>query len=558
MRFGKGVCFVLNKIRSVMFGHAVGDALGVPVEFCGRDVLELNPVADMIGFGTYNLPAGTWSDDTSMSLCALESLSKGILDYNDIMRNFCKWYYDEDFTADGEVFDIGSTCVSAIYNYSDLGMSVNKCGMTSERSNGNGSLMRIHPFVLYAFYNGINNGDFVRMIVDASSLTHAHSISTDGCIIYAYVLRALLENPSRESIYNGLNAASYDVYHHPDTHYKRILEQDISKMDKDNIKSTGYVVSSLEAAIWCLLTTNSYKECVLQAVNLGGDTDTIAAIAGSLAGALYGFDSIPTEWLNILKRNEYIDNMCENAYNKWMLKEAKVCDIHAHIIPGVDDGASNFNMAIDILRSAYNQGTRDIICTSHSGYNTRKYLANFEELKRRLEKENIQINIYSGCEIYCTSDIVDKIVSNLKNKEILTINETGYILVEFNTNASVREIMYCVKFLQDNGYKIIIAHAERYVNLRVGHILPKILHNMGCLFQINAYSFYNTRDEEMKSFARWMLNEKYVTFVGSDVHHTDYRRYAIEDGINYIYQNCSEEYAKEICYQNAKNIFNIK
>ena len=313
---------MLNKIKSVVLGHAVGDALGVPVEFCGRDVLEQNPVTDMIGFGTYNLPAGTWSDDTSMSLCALESLSKGVLDYNDIMRNFGKWCYDEEFTADGEVFDVGNTCLAAIHNYIDLGMSVNKCGIANERSNGNGSLMRIYPFILYAFYNGVNNSDFTRMIIKASSLTHAHFISTDGCVIYAYVLRALLENPSRESIYRGLNAASYDdIYYPPNAYYKRLLEQDISKINREHIKSTGYVVDSLEAAIWCLLTTNSYKECVLQAVNLGGDTDTIAAIAGSLAGALYGFNSISEEWLNTLKKREYIDKICAKAYNTWRLNE---------------------------------------------------------------------------------------------------------------------------------------------------------------------------------------------------------------------------------------------
>ena len=108
---------VLNKIYSVMFGHAVGDALGVPVEFRSRESLNRNPVTDMIGFGTYNLPAGCWSDDTSMALCALESLSKGHIDYDDIMRNFAKWYYHNEFTPDGFVFDIGNTSSYAIDNY---------------------------------------------------------------------------------------------------------------------------------------------------------------------------------------------------------------------------------------------------------------------------------------------------------------------------------------------------------------------------------------------------------------------------------------------------------
>ena len=305
-----------------MFGHAVGDALGVPVEFCKRDVLEQNPVTNMIGFGTYDVPAGCWSDDTSMSLCALESLSKGMIDYDDIMRNFGKWYYDEEFTADGEVFDVGCTCLAAIFNYIDLGLSANKCGAKNERANGNGSLMRIHPFVLYAFYNRINNSDFTKMIIEASSLTHAHPISTDGCTIYAYVLRSLLDNPAKESIYRGLNAVAYDdIYYPPNAHYNRLLESDIAAVNPSGIKSTGYVVDSLEAALWCVLTTDSYKECVLKAVNLGGDTDTIAAIAGSLAGAIYGFNSIPDNWINILKRKDYIDAMCQRAYNKWRINE---------------------------------------------------------------------------------------------------------------------------------------------------------------------------------------------------------------------------------------------
>lgn len=309
---------MLNKIRAVMFGHAVGDTLGVPVEFRDREYLEKNPVTDMTGFGTYNIPAGCWSDDTSMALCALQSLAKGAVNYDEIMRNFGKWCYNGEFTPEGFVFDIGNTCSYAIDNYFYGKMSAISCGLSDVMSNGNGSLMRIHPFVLYAVCNSINNSDFTRLIIQASSLTHAHFISTDGCTIYAFVLRALLENPSRDSVYRALDAVAYDdIYYPPNKYYNRLLQQDISLVDKDSIKSSGYVVDSLEAAIWCLLTTESYSECVLKAVNLGGDTDTIAAIAGGLAGALYGFESIPQKWINTLKRKDYIDDMCVEAYERW-------------------------------------------------------------------------------------------------------------------------------------------------------------------------------------------------------------------------------------------------
>lgn len=311
---------MLNKIRAVMLGHAIADALGVPVEFNSRETLEKNPVVGMRGFGTHNVPAGCWSDDTSMSLCALESLTKGSIDHHDIMENFGKWYYHDKFTATEVMFDVGNTCADAIETYFNLKYPPERCGRNDERANGNGSLMRIHPFVLYAYYNGIKDEDeFVNMIADASSLTHAHMCSIDGCVIYSYVLRALLDKPEKESIYSGLKQAKRRIKS-SNMYYDRLLNKDIATIDKESIKSSGYVVSTLEAAIWCLLTTESYSECVLKAVNLGGDTDTIAAVTGGLAGALYGIDSIPQCWLETLIKRDYIENMCNNAYKNWRTK----------------------------------------------------------------------------------------------------------------------------------------------------------------------------------------------------------------------------------------------
>ena len=309
---------MINKIKSVMFGHSIGDALGVPVEFINRSILKDNPVKDMIGFGTHKVPAGTWSDDTSMSLCALDSLSNGMVDYDDIMNNFGEWYYHGRFTTDGNVFDIGGTCASAIDNYFYKMKSVDKCGLRDVYSNGNGSLMRIHPFVLYAHFNKMSDDEFIDMISKASSLTHAHQCSIDGCIIYAYVLKTILDSysKSKDSIYNGLVYARSKMINRAHN-YNRLFDCDIKTIEESAIKSSGYVVDTLEAAIWCVLTTDNYKDCVLKAVSLGSDTDTVAAVAGGLAGALYGIDSIPTEWMNSLKAKYYIEDICKNAYEKW-------------------------------------------------------------------------------------------------------------------------------------------------------------------------------------------------------------------------------------------------
>ena len=322
----------LERIKSVVVGHSIGDALGVPVEFCTREELDENPVTDMMGFDSYPVPEGCWSDDTSMALCALDSLAKGKLNYNEIMQNFVRWASFDEFTPTGEMFDIGRTCLKAIRRYLDSdGTDATKSGLDGENYNGNGSLMRIHPFALFLYYNGLAEEKYMEVIHNASALTHAHERSQMACGIYTFVLWELLAKPHKSSIIKGLNRARrfyqdseefaiYDrmlmkrigwIYRHwedPDDH---------KEVTRDEIKSSGYVVDTLEAAIWCLMTTNDYKSCVLKAVNLGDDTDTVAAIAGGLAGALYGYDAIPREWLDTLKRRDYIEEMCVKSSETW-------------------------------------------------------------------------------------------------------------------------------------------------------------------------------------------------------------------------------------------------
>ncbi len=299
------------KIKSVILGHAIADALGVPAEFASRAELDSAPVTDMEGYGTYTYPAGTWSDDTSMTLCALDSMAKGRLDLKEIMDNFCLWFYKNEFTAAGECFDIGGACMSAIEKYKSFSLPPHMCGGEDERSNGNGSLMRILPFALFCEY-GEYSGNWLDIIHLGSSLTHRHERSRIGCGIYSIIVRKLLCRPDKDSVHVALKRARTEYEGNPELEkYKRIFEPDFALLNRDEIRSSGYVVDTLEAAIWCLLTTDSYKDCVLKAVNLGDDTDTVAAVAGGLAGALYGLDSIPKAWLDTLIKREYIEELCE-------------------------------------------------------------------------------------------------------------------------------------------------------------------------------------------------------------------------------------------------------
>lgn len=307
-----------NVIKSVIFGVVAADALGVPVEFLSREELDVDPVTGMRGYGTYHMPKGSWSDDTSMTLCALDSLAKGNMDLDDIMTNFGKWKYSGAYTPTGVLFDIGNACRTAIDNYFVRYMDIYHCGLDSEMSNGNGSLMRITPFVLYSmsvFSNDFNK--LMEIVTAGSSITHAHIISVTACRLYSSILAAIIECPDKSSIKEGIDEfRKWNPDIEPNC-FCRVDCDILKNLERDEIKSSGYVVDTLEAALWCLLTTESYKECVLKAVNLGEDTDTVAAVAGGLAGALYGIDNIPAEWLEVLLKKDFIEELCQNAYSNW-------------------------------------------------------------------------------------------------------------------------------------------------------------------------------------------------------------------------------------------------
>lgn len=310
-----------EKLQSIVFGYAVADACGVPVEFCPRSLLKLNPVKNMREFGTWNQPAGTWSDDTSLTLATMESIARlQTIDYADIMNNFLQWYFLSKFTANNETFDCGATTSLALRNFANQ-TSPLLCGLSDEKSNGNGSLMRILPVAVY-FYSlyGDLNKDAINVIHNISSLTHAHPRSLIACGIYSFIAVQLLKGLSLyDAIFSGIDNAKNFYSNQPKfiqqlEYYSKLFDKDFAALPEYEIESTGYVVSTLEAVIWCLLNTDDYKSLVLKAVNLGGDTDTIAAIAGGLSGIAYGLQDIPKDWLATLKNKNGLEKITEDFF----------------------------------------------------------------------------------------------------------------------------------------------------------------------------------------------------------------------------------------------------
>ena len=308
-----------EKIRGGILGLAVADALGVPVEFKSRESLLKSPVTDMFGHGTYNQPEGTWSDDTSMILCLVDSLSNDGLDYKKIMDNFAAWVKHGDYTPYQEVFDIGNATKQAVVNYIQ-GIEPFKCGGRNDNDNGNGSLMRILPIAFYIvgkYGLDCETATIVDIVHKTSSLTHGHMRSQIACGIYVMIAIELIKGRILcYAIQNGIQQAfSYYSENHESKYeikkYTRVKSKGFKDLKESEIKSSGYVVDTLEAALWCLLNTDNYKDCVLKAVNLGEDTDTVAAVAGGLAGIAYGIKQIPEEWLSKLVRREYIEQLCD-------------------------------------------------------------------------------------------------------------------------------------------------------------------------------------------------------------------------------------------------------
>lgn len=262
-----------NKLRAAIYGLAIGDALGVPVEFRRRGTYL---VEDMIGYGTHQQPAGTWSDDTSMTLATCASIKeKGMADCEDMYNKFCDWLFNAKYTVDNVVFDAGGTTVAALRSGK---------GLDDFHSNGNGSLMRILPLAFIDM-----NAETVSAV---SAITHANNVSMSVCCEYVSIAKQLLNGKDL------IEATKYCSGRIPEIH----------TLDESEIKSTGFVVDTFEAAVWAIATTDNYKDAVLKAVNLGEDTDTVAAVAGGLAGIIYGMEGIPSEWIEKLRGKEIIED----------------------------------------------------------------------------------------------------------------------------------------------------------------------------------------------------------------------------------------------------------
>lgn len=307
-----------DRILGGLLGAVVGDALGVPVEFRSRTELRNSPVQEMRGWGTHHQPQGTWSDDSSMALCLAESITTVGWDLEDQARRYTRWAFEQHWTPHGETFDIGGTTHASLGRYR-AGIPAHSCGGMNERDNGNGALMRTLPAAVW--FSGTSEEMIVNALSGSSAITHAHERSRLASVFFGFLVRSLLEG---FAAVKALRRAADDIQNLAREEFldaqmraelpclERIIDASLVELPEEQIRSGGYVIDTLEAAIWCLVRSSSFEECVLTAVNLGGDTDTTGTVAGGLAGILYGSAAIPPEWIDVLARRREVETLLQS------------------------------------------------------------------------------------------------------------------------------------------------------------------------------------------------------------------------------------------------------
>ncbi len=289
-----------DRFRGALLGLAVGDAVGTTVEFSKRGTFE--PVTDMMGGGPFKLKPGQWTDDTSMAMCLAESLVEhGGHDPVDQMERYLRWYRDGYWSSTGHCFDIGCTVRAALERFARDPERNPYAGSTDPNTAGNGSLMRLAPTVLF---HARDARTAIAAAADSSRTTHGAPAAVDACRYFAGLLVGCFEGASREELLSPRYAP-------PGVEWsERPLVPEIDEVaagsylrkTEPGLQASGYVVQTLEAALWAFANSTDFRQGCLLAVNLGDDADTTGAVYGQLAGAYYGAAGIPAHWRDRLTR----------------------------------------------------------------------------------------------------------------------------------------------------------------------------------------------------------------------------------------------------------------
>lgn len=317
----------LTAIKNSIISLVLGDMMGTPVQFILRknlqESLKKEPISSLIQKTRSNIPFGSWSDDSSMTLCTMESIiEKSNIDLKNMVEYFCKWLFKDYMTPFEKTFDVGMTTMESLRRYIRTDRTVidivTPKGSTNIRSNGNGSLMRILPVSIYCYFKNMSAKETFKIIDNVSSLTHAHAISVLGCFIYTLIVFDILDGKSKDEITANLkniynNEAIPDGYKEWLDEYKDIINGDILTKNTEDIDSSGYVKSTLGVALWGFYNTDSVEDCIFRIIELGHDSDTNGAVGAGLSGLYYGLRGVSADkyWTDKIIKKDLIYNVID-------------------------------------------------------------------------------------------------------------------------------------------------------------------------------------------------------------------------------------------------------
>ena len=298
---------MIDRYQGALLGLAVGDALGTPLEFRAKGSFE--PIDDVLGGGPFGLQPGEWTDDTSMALCLAESLVERGFDPHDQMTRYVRWWREGYWSSTGRCFDIGNTVASALRRFEETGDPM--AGSTDPQSAGNGSVMRLAPVPLrYAQHPA----EAVRRAGKSSRTTHGAAEAVDACRYLAALIVGALAGRSKDDLLEEVRHLSDPNLLAPAV--AAVAAGSFRTKTADDIRASGYVVHTLEAALWAFHHSDNYRDGALLAVNLGEDADTTGAVYGQLAGAYYGLDGIPQAWRDRIARRDEILQLASGLYDQ--------------------------------------------------------------------------------------------------------------------------------------------------------------------------------------------------------------------------------------------------
>lgn len=291
----------LDRAKGALVGLALGDALGTTLEFSGRDTRP--PVTDIVGGGPFGLAAGEWTDDTSMALCLAESLlERGGLDVRDLMVRFLRWREEGHNSVTGVCFDIGNATDGALRSFKKTGEPLS--GSTDPGTAGNGSLMRLSPVAIRWWHDHAEATAAARL---QSRTTHGAAQAVEACALYVDLLIEAIAGAPKETVMRARDWAGDALIADAAAGTWRAKE-------RDDISSSGYVVHTLEAALWCVDRSESIEDALILAANLASDADTVAAVTGQLAGALWGMSGAPAAWLDKLAWRDRLEALAAGLF----------------------------------------------------------------------------------------------------------------------------------------------------------------------------------------------------------------------------------------------------